>query len=151
MGEWIESYRPVVSETIVLFACLLIVLIMSFLLCPFFYKASFKWLNSVCRCSLSEMEKTLCTSELIADCFCNGWWCDSACRYLSVCVGFLYTWWPKVPSAFLEIRISRKGSFPFSSMSIVKWIFGICWLLRKIRNLRSSALPCLHITNVSST
>ena len=59
-----------VSETVVLFACLLIVLIMSFLLCPFFCKASFKWLSSVC--SLSEMEKALCTSELIADCLCAG-------------------------------------------------------------------------------
>ena len=80
-----------VSETVVLFACLLIVLIMPFLLCQFFCKASFKWLNSVCRCSLSEMMKALCTSDLIADCFCDGWWCDSACKYLSVCAGFLYT------------------------------------------------------------
>ena len=78
------------TETVVLFAYLLIVLIMSFLSCPFSCKASFKWLSSVYRCSLSEMVKVLCTSELIADCFCAGWWYDSACRYLSVCVGFLY-------------------------------------------------------------
>jgi len=45
----------------------LIVLIMSFLLGLFFYKASFKWLSSVCKCSLSEMVKAICTSELIAD------------------------------------------------------------------------------------
>jgi len=37
--------------------------------------------------SLSEMVKALCISELIADCFCAGWWCDSACRiYLCVLV-----------------------------------------------------------------
>jgi len=65
--------------------------------------------------------KALCTSELIADYFCAGWWCDSACKYLSVCIGFLYTSWPKVPSAFLEIRTFRKGSFSFFSM---KWVFG---------------------------
>jgi len=41
------------SEVVVLFACLLIVLIMSFLSYPFFCKASFKWLSSVYRCSLS--------------------------------------------------------------------------------------------------
>ena len=45
-----------------------------------------------------------------------------------------------------ETRTSRKGNFPFSSMSIVKWIFGCC-LLKKIRN---SALPYLHITNMST-
>jgi len=72
-----------VSETIVLFACLLIVLIMSFLSCPFFCKAIFKWLSSVCRCSLSEMVKALCTSELIVFVLSDG--ADSACRYLSVC------------------------------------------------------------------
>ena len=61
-----------VSETVVLFACLLI---MSFLSCPFFCCVRFfvrliKWLNSVYKCSLSE--KALCTSKLIADCFCAG-------------------------------------------------------------------------------
>ena len=61
-----------VSKTVVLFACLLIVLIMSFLSCLFFCKTSFKWLSSVCRCSLSEMVKALCTSKLIIDCFCVG-------------------------------------------------------------------------------
>jgi len=30
--------------------------------------------------------------------------------------GFLYTWRPKIPSAFLETRISRKERFPFSSI-----------------------------------
>jgi len=33
----------------------------------------------------------LCTSELIANCFCTEWWCDSTCKYLSVCIDFLYT------------------------------------------------------------
>ena len=56
------------SESIVLFACLLIILVISFL-CPFFCNASFRWLSSVC--SLSAMMKVLCTSELI-DCFCAG-------------------------------------------------------------------------------
>jgi len=42
-------------ETVVLFVCLLIVLIMSFLSYLFFCKIVFKWLNSVCRCSLSEI------------------------------------------------------------------------------------------------
>ena len=49
-----------VSETVVLFACLLIVLIMSFVSCPFFCKSNFKWLSSICKCSLSEMMKALC-------------------------------------------------------------------------------------------
>jgi len=48
MGEWIEFFRPVVSETIVLFACLLIVLIMSFLSCPFFLRPVLSgWVLSV--------------------------------------------------------------------------------------------------------
>jgi len=118
---------------------LLIILFVSFLSCPFFWKACFRWLSPVCKCSLSEMVKVLCTTELIADCFCAGWWCDSACKYLSVCVGFLYTWWPRVLSAFLVTRTSRKRSFLSFSMSMIKQILG-CWL-RKIRNLWSSALP----------
>ena len=59
-------------------------------------------------------------------------WCDSAYRYL--CVGFLYTWWPKVSSAFLETRTSRKGSFPFSNPEWKLWrlhwskrIFTVFW------------------------
>ena len=146
MGEWIGFFRfGYVSETIVLFACSLI-----FWLC-LFYRVRFSvrlvlssWVLS--RCSLLEIVKDLCTSELIADCFCARWWCDSACRYLSVCVSFLYTWWLGTV-VFLETRISRKGSFSF--FSIMKWIFGY-WLLRKIRNLRSSALSYLHIMNVST-
>jgi len=51
-------------ETVILFECLLIVLIISFLSCPFFYKANFKWLSSVYRYSLSEIVKALCISEL---------------------------------------------------------------------------------------
>ena len=89
MGEWIGSFHLIVCKG---YRCidhmLLIILVMSVFL---LYKTSFRWLSSVCRCSLSEMVKALCTSELIADCFCAGWWCDSACKYLSVCVGFLYT------------------------------------------------------------
>ena len=72
-----------VSEIVVLFACLLIVLIMSFLSCPFFCKASFKWLSSVCKCSLSEMEKALCTSESIADCSVMG---GGATRHVGICL-----------------------------------------------------------------
>ena len=72
-------------------------------------------MSSVCRCSLSE--KALCTSELIADYFCAGWWCDSTCRYLSTYV--VFTLDGQIPSAFLETKTSRKESFPFSSMSIV--------------------------------
>jgi len=122
-GRMDRIFSDYVLETL-LFACLLIV---SFLSCLFFCKAVFKWLSSVYRCSLSEMVKVL-YSELIADCFCAGW-CDSACRYLSVCVGFLYTWWPKVPSVFLETKMSKKKNF----LLYLEWIFG---LLRKIRNLR---------------
>jgi len=72
------------------------ILFIFFLSYPFFCKACFRRLSSVCKCSLSEMVKALYTSELIADCFYAGWWCDSACKYLSVCVSFLYTWWPRV-------------------------------------------------------
>ena len=73
--------------------------------------------DSVCRDILcSEMVKTLCTSELIVDCFCAGWWCNLACRYLSV--DFLYTWWPKVLSILLETITSRKGIFFFLFFSI---------------------------------
>ena len=69
MGEKIGSYRLVESEAVVLFECLSIILIMSFLSSPFLCKASFRWF---CRCSLSEIVKALCTSELITDCFCAG-------------------------------------------------------------------------------
>lgn len=43
-----------------------------------------------CKCSLLDTVNALCTNELIVDCFCAE--CgDSACRYLFVCVGFLFT------------------------------------------------------------
>jgi len=94
---------------VALLVCLLINLFISFLSCPFFSKACFRWLNSV---FLSEMVKALCTNELITDCFCDGW-CDLACKYLSVRIGSLYTWWPRVQLAFLVTRTSRKEIFIF--------------------------------------
>ena len=45
----------------------------------------------------------------------------------SVCVGFLYT---VVRSSLLSRRTkqSRKGSFPFSSISLVNWMSAFCSL-----------------------
>jgi len=57
-----------------------------FLTCPFFCKACFRWLSSVCKCSCqnlfvrdgeSSMYKWI-DSWLF---FCAGWWCDSTCIY----------------------------------------------------------------------
>jgi len=106
-------------------------------------------MSSVYRCSLSE--KTLCTSELITDCLCVGW-CDSVCRYLFVLIfctlDRMYS--TKVLLAFLETRTSRKGSFSV--------FFYVCnemdiWMLivEENKEFTNLALPCLHITNVSST
>jgi len=84
-GEWI-GFRLIVCVRNRYLVCMFIDCFDYVLSCPFFCKTIFKWLDSVCRCSLSEMVKDLCTSELIADCFCAGWWCDSACIYLCVLV-----------------------------------------------------------------
>jgi len=68
----VSSCDGCVLGFIVLLVCLLIILFISFLSCPFFCKACFRWLSSVCKCFLSEMIKALCISESIADRFCAG-------------------------------------------------------------------------------
>jgi len=59
-------------DCVQLFFCwfLLIILFISFLLCPFCCKVSIKWLSSACRYFLSEMINILYKRELIVDCFC---------------------------------------------------------------------------------
>jgi len=85
--------------------CLLIILCIFFLSYPFFFcKACFKWLRS--------MYKWI-------DCFCAGWWCDSACIYPYVLV-FCTLDDLEYCQLFLVTRTSKKGSFLFSSLSMVK-------------------------------
>jgi len=130
--------------------CLLIISFISFLSCPFFCKACFRWLNSVCKCSLSEMVKALCTNELIADCFVLG---DDVTQHVSIypyVLIFLYTWWLRVLSAFLVTRTSRKGNFFIFFYVHGKADIGML-IVEEIKNLRSSALSCLQITNVLFT
>jgi len=59
----------------------------SFLSCPFFCKVLVLGDCVLFVDVLCQMVKALCTNELIADCFCAGWSCNSAYRYLPVCVG----------------------------------------------------------------
>jgi len=77
MEEWKRFFCPshlviVVCWGSLPYWCLLIILFISFLSCSFFCKAYFRWLSSICKYSLSEMVKALCTSELIADFFVLG-------------------------------------------------------------------------------
>ena len=48
-------------------------------------------------------------------------WCELKSKYLSVCVGFLYTSMVIFP-LFLLARVSRKAIWPLLSVSIVKEI-----------------------------
>jgi len=61
MGEWKRLFCPSHLVMVVcwdsLLACLLIILFIFFLSCPFFCKTCFRWLSSVCKCSLLEMVK----------------------------------------------------------------------------------------------
>ena len=54
---------------------------------------------------------------------CSLSWCERKSRYLSVCVGFLYTSMLSL-SLSREIRVSRNGSWPFDSCSTVKEMCG---------------------------
>ena len=63
--------------------------------------------------------------------------------------GFLYTE-VVILSLFLSMRMSRNGSFPLLSFSIVNVMGGLC-VLRCFKNFSSSLSPWGHIENTSST
>jgi len=113
MGEWKRFFYP--FHLVMVVCCLINVFadyfIYIFFIISFVRLVSDGWVLSVD--TLCQRRRKLYVQELIADCFCAGWWCDSACKYLFVHIGFLYTWWPKVLSVFLVIRTSRKRSFYF--------------------------------------
>lgn len=60
---------------------------------------------------------------LMTDCFCGGWWCDNACRY--ILVGFSYRLWPSDLPSFLCTNTSRKGSFPFYFFIFSLWMLWV--------------------------
>ncbi len=95
--------------------------------------------------NLSALKKR----PLINLCFVADDWQEWKSRYLPVFVDFLYTVVSSVPSGFLLIRQSRKGSSPFSfSFSTVNWIASLM-LLMCTRKLRATYFD--SITKVSST
>jgi len=119
MGEWIGSFCLVVCQRLLsyLHVCmLLIVLIMSFLSYPFFCKFFWLVLNGWVL-SRERWWKLYVQASWLQTVFVLG---GGTTWHVGIylCVDFLYTWWPKVPSVFLEIRTSRKR-FLFSSMSTV--------------------------------
>ena len=65
-----------------------------------------------------------------------------------MCVGFLYTLVSSLPSGSLVTRVSRKAILLLFLVSMVKRIYGCCWL-RWLRRL--SVLCCFMTMNVSST
>ena len=81
-------------------------------------------ISLLCRCSSVVILSTLftkhCTTPLLTF---SGWW-ELNKRYLSVCFCFLCTPTLIVLSSFLIKIASRKGSFPFDSISTVKFIDG---------------------------
>ena len=72
---------------------------------------------------------------------CAGW-CEVYCRYLPVCVVFLYIPMLTLPSSLLISNMSKKGSFPSLSNSIVNWIVR----RRLLRWSRNDYVCCLSIT-----
>ena len=77
-----------------------------------------------------------------------GGWCELKCKYLSVCVGFLYTVISKEPSDFNFVNVSKKGSNPSFSTSTANCMEGLT-LFRWSRSLSTS--PFLMMQRVTST
>ena len=91
----------------------------------------------------AQYKRVLTTLNL---CLCR--WCEEKLRYCSVCVGFLYTFTLRVPSSRRHTSVSRKGSWPLSSPSLVNLMLGsmlLVWLVN------SSIYSVFITTNVSST
>lgn len=68
---------------------LLMAVATSFLLETSCINAFFTWFNSWSRCSPLQIFKAWPISKLMIEFFCPRWWWQLACKYLSVCVGFL--------------------------------------------------------------
>jgi hypothetical protein len=91
----------------------------SFGLYPLHWKVSLRWLISSLRLPGSQSDLARQTSVDNKACFCAGWCSDSACRYRSVCVGFLYTECPSEPSGLFFTSTSRNGKVSCCSTFIV--------------------------------